>query len=266
MVEDLPLVSLWVDGSLSYIEQVCLLSALNFGHRVQLYTYEEVQNIPQGVEIKDANEILPRQQMIRYRTNGSYALGANIFRYELLRLGLGIWIDTDVYFLNKLEFNDDILFGWEDEKYINNAVLYIPSKSKLIKLLQDFINSNPIVAPWWEPDDRDSQWKLYLNGQHKKLEDLPWATIGPKAITYFAKLLGKASLAKPREVFYPIHWTKAKSLFDSEFCYKDFICENTLTIHTWNHLIVELKQKEPPKDSFIYDICNKYDVSMTLYQ
>jgi hypothetical protein len=259
---DTTLNTLWVDGSLGYIEQVCLTSALSVGHKVRLYTYEEVKNIPDGIEVQDANKILPKQHMIQYRKNSSYALGADIFRYELLRLGKGIWVDADVYFIKPIQFDCDVLFGWEDSKYINNAILYFAPNANILKQLQSFINSDPVVPPWWSKEDQEEQQILYLNGQHKTLENLPWATTGPKAITYFARLLDLDKFAKPPQVFYPVHWTKAERLFDPNFFYTSAISEDTLAIHIWNHLIEKLKRNTPPAGSFIYDICKKHNILM----
>ncbi len=139
---------LWVHGSLSYIEQVCLVSALSVGHKVRLYTYEEVKNVPKGIEVQDANSILPRKYMLKHKQKQNYALGSDIFRYELQSLGKGIWIDTDVYFLKPIQIDSDIIFGWEDEGLINGAVLYLAPNTKILQLIQKFFSSEPVIAPW----------------------------------------------------------------------------------------------------------------------
>jgi Alpha 1,4-glycosyltransferase conserved region len=251
---------LWVEGSLGYIEQVSLASAIAVGHKVRLYRYGAVTNVPKGVELEDANLILPRSKILQYRENSSYALGANLFRYELLRHGKGLWVDTDVYFLRPIELDSSVIFGWEDERYINNAILYFTPESEVLDLLDQLIKSEPIVPLWWTQEEQELQKNLYLNGQHRILEDLPWATIGPKAITYFAKKMGIDHLAKPCDVFYPIHWTSAKKLFDPNFDYKQLITENTLTVHMWNHLIKDLKSNSPQPGSFIYNVCVKHEI------
>jgi len=51
--------SLWIGGDLSFIEQVCLKSFSDHGHRTILYTYGGVSNCPAGVEQMDANLIFP---------------------------------------------------------------------------------------------------------------------------------------------------------------------------------------------------------------
>ena len=51
----LPIVaSLWIGGRLSFLEQVCLKSFVDHGHRTILYTYGAVAGVPDGVEVLDA--------------------------------------------------------------------------------------------------------------------------------------------------------------------------------------------------------------------
>ena len=50
--------SLWIGKELSVMEQMCLSSFVKNGHEVHLYTYDNVKNIPEGVQIKDGNDIL----------------------------------------------------------------------------------------------------------------------------------------------------------------------------------------------------------------
>src|SRR5436190_923323 len=109
--------ALWVEGRLGYIERACLSSAVQVGHHVVLYTYGGVDAVPEGITVLDASEILPPERMLRHKGNGSFALGSDIFRLELLKRDLGYWVDADVYFLKPLErCEDSYVFGWEDEK------------------------------------------------------------------------------------------------------------------------------------------------------
>ena len=41
--------ALWIGGSLSYLEQLCLKSFVDAGQHITLYTYEGVTNAPEGV-------------------------------------------------------------------------------------------------------------------------------------------------------------------------------------------------------------------------
>src|SRR5579872_6915884 len=92
---------LWVGDRLGYLEQLCLVSGLACGHAVRLFSYEpkNLRGVPTGIEVCDAAEVMPRERMITYTECGSYALGSNFWRYEMLGQGLGYWLDLDVLVL-----------------------------------------------------------------------------------------------------------------------------------------------------------------------
>ena len=50
--------SLWIGDSLSKSEQLCVKSFVDNGHEFHLYIYGDVKNIPEGVIVKDGNEIV----------------------------------------------------------------------------------------------------------------------------------------------------------------------------------------------------------------
>jgi hypothetical protein len=50
--------------SLSKMEQLCVKSFIDHNLEYHLYTYGEVKNIPEGVIVKDGNEILPASYQI----------------------------------------------------------------------------------------------------------------------------------------------------------------------------------------------------------
>ena len=68
--------SLWVGGELSKMEQLCAKSFVDNGHTYHLYTYGDVKNIPEGVIIKDGNEIVDKSEIFRYK-NGSFSAFSN---------------------------------------------------------------------------------------------------------------------------------------------------------------------------------------------
>ena len=89
--------TLWIGGSLSLMEQLCVASFIKNGHEFHLYTYGEVLNVPNGAVIKDANEIIPESEIFTY-CNGSYAGFADWFRWALLCKKGNIWV-VRLYFL-----------------------------------------------------------------------------------------------------------------------------------------------------------------------
>lgn len=255
--------TLWVGGKLSYIEQLCLKSGLDAGHDVRLYTYYGVENVPEGVEVRDGREILPEERLLKNRQSGSYALGSDLFRYQLMLKEKGYWIDTDIYVLKPMEFNSDYIFGFEDCNYINGAVLYIPKNSELLTSLINYIYSKPIIAPWWSRRKRSLQKMKSLFNIDRPLSELGWGIIGPKAITYFVKELKLDGFAKTKDVFYPVHYRDAHELFEpasNEVVLKQ-ITNETCTVHLWNEKIKELKQIPPKCGSYIHNVCNQHGIN-----
>ncbi len=88
--------SLWIGSALSTMERLSLTSFVAAGHNVHLYTYDDVAGVPEGVELRDANAILPRSRIFRYAEHDTVSGFSNFFRYKLLLERGGWWVDTDV--------------------------------------------------------------------------------------------------------------------------------------------------------------------------
>jgi len=58
--------SLWIGERLSWLEQLCLKSFADAGHHITLYSYDPIENVPDGVETADAGEILSGDPMLRH--------------------------------------------------------------------------------------------------------------------------------------------------------------------------------------------------------
>ena len=114
-----PIQSLWIKGRLSTMERLSIKSFLDNGHEFHLYTYEDVEGVPEGVQIKDARTILPESRIFTYQQDGfgkgSYSGFANLFRYQLLYDRGGWWVDCDVVCLRPFDFAEGsvIASGWE---------------------------------------------------------------------------------------------------------------------------------------------------------
>ena len=91
--------SLWIGEQLGYIEKLTLASALSVGHPITVYSYtpEKLRGVPNGVEVRDANQVAPYQALAHYFEGGSAALGTDFFRYAMQAKGLGYWVDLDLY-------------------------------------------------------------------------------------------------------------------------------------------------------------------------
>lgn len=110
---------LWIGPELSPIEQLSIKSFLKNGYQYDLYIYDSVGNIPTGVNIKDANEIVPKSEVFAYK-NSSFSAVSNIFRFKLLYTKKAIWVDLDIICTKFYDFNKDkYLFITEPDKTYN---------------------------------------------------------------------------------------------------------------------------------------------------
>ena len=57
--------AIWIGPGLGKLHIACLRSFLMRGHRVVLHVCEYLEDTPEGVELADANELLPRSRMFR---------------------------------------------------------------------------------------------------------------------------------------------------------------------------------------------------------
>ncbi len=106
---------LWIGGSLSPVELLCIRSYINHGHKFHLWTYSDVANIPKHKNItrKNAAEILEEGAVFSYEKGpfpGSYAGFSDIFRYKLLFEHGGWWVDMDTVCLRAFDFPEEYVF------------------------------------------------------------------------------------------------------------------------------------------------------------
>lgn len=140
---------LWIGGVLSKMEVLSLISFLQSGFICNLYTYKEVPNVPPGINVLDAREIIPEREIFLSSSPSgkSYAQFADIFRYKLLSDRGGWWFDLDVVAIKNIKkWNLDdreILFAstWEGGygECASNCVIY--SSTPANPIIQDLYSS-----------------------------------------------------------------------------------------------------------------------------
>ena len=100
-----PVQMLWVGGPLSVLERLALTSWLANGHEVHLYSYGKPANVPKGLRICDAREILPAQTDTQSSADGTAPVRfSDMFSFALLHKLGGIWADIGVVCLRPLDF------------------------------------------------------------------------------------------------------------------------------------------------------------------
>ena len=241
--------SLWIGDRLGRVERACLRSVLAHGYRGVLWCYARPEGVPEGVELRDAAEILPENAIIRHHS-GSVALFTNWFRWELQRRGLGIWADCDLYLLKPLGEVPDHLFGREAQDRIGTAILRLPPDSALLPPLLDIFRE--VSVPSWIPwrPRLAARWRLWRDGR-TGLAQMPWGTSGPRAFTHFVRACGLDRLARPQEVFYPVHWRQAGWIRDPAIGVEEATTDASCALHLWNELIKAYKDEPAPRGSFL---------------
>ena len=253
--------SLWVGQKLSYLERLCLASAKAVGHEFTLWSYdpEKLEGVPEGTDVRNAAEVMPKERLLCYSDSGSVALGANLWRIELQAKGLGCWVDMDIIFLRPLNFESDYIFGLEHEGWINNAVVYAPAGSNLVRDLQS-IPRTDLVPPWWGPRRKlEFLWRRFREGPIE-IQDYPWGTFSAGLLTYAIKENSLLSEAQGPEVLYPVRYKDALALYDAASHVERMVTENTRAVHMWNSRLSGFKEAPPPRGTYIDKMCRLYEV------
>lgn len=252
------IVSLWIGGELGTIERLSLRSFVVQGHPVALYSYGEVTGVPAGVELRDAAAVLPQSMAMALRyANGSFALFSNMFRMELQRQGLGLWVDADVVAMRELDIDGAFVVGRESDRFLNGAVLKLGSDSPV---LRDWLATaeSGRVPPWLPFHRAPKAWAKQAMGGRVHPSELPFGTFGPKSITALAARHGLTGKAQPEAVFYPLHPRDATRLYDPTLRLEDVVTPETRTIHLWNEKLGALKQTQPPEGSILDALLRLY--------
>ncbi|MEG0431502.1 MAG: glycosyltransferase [Anaerovoracaceae bacterium] len=245
--------ALWIGNRLSIISECCLKSFVMRGHKVFLHVYNKIENIPQGVVLQDANLIIPEKKIIKHKKTGSYALFSDIFRYTLLNRVDGVYTDCDVYCLKPIiRSKFDYLLGYEDDHYINGAVLALPKDSSVLHDLIKMCNKPNFIPPWYSNKAKIIQkFKSFFN-INSSVDNLPWGSIGPHAITYYMKKNKCLHYVSPIDIFYPVHYNCVNLFFDSELELLDVVSKRTLCIHLYNEMLRNRNLSNLDKNCLMY--------------
>ena len=169
--------SLWVGARLSKMEQTCIASFLHHGHGFRLYVYEDVQEVPDGTEIADADTILPRNMVFAYpkydsipEQEGSYAGFADFFRHKLLLDKGGWWVDMDLICVKPFDFPSEYVFS-SGEAYPHQRFLDRGERYRA--------NAGALKAPPGSPAFK------FTWGECQKTDTatIPWGKVGPTLLS-----------------------------------------------------------------------------------
>ena len=204
---------LWIGDRLTQFEYNSINSWLKNGFTYHLYTYYPVANIPIGVIVKDARDILPETEIFKY--NNALTPFSDYFRFKLLYERGNAWTDCDIYSINKFDTLEPYIFigertikqgAFKSNKPIKpiNSFIYVKNtKDKFIldmlegciKYKNEYLNK-PIEAICKNEG---------LNAMHWK-----------GGIKYFNKMIIKHNLEQyiqPYKFAFPIDWWNYQHIF-----------------------------------------------------
>lgn len=257
--------ALWMEGSLSFLEQLCLVSFRDAGHHTVLYHYGALQNVPEGIETRDAAEILPRGEELRHARTGSPALHSDLFRYHLLaREERMIWADTDAYCCKRFETETGHFYGWESETHVNGGVLGLPPDCDTLRELLAFTADPYAIPPWFAPAEQDRLRALKDAGTPVHAGDMPWGVWGPHALTHFLHKTGEIRHALPRHALYPFLFKDRGLMLKRGVPVEDYVKDDTFSIHFYGRRmrkrLVEAEGGVPKRWSLIGKLLVKHGV------
>ncbi len=212
---------LWVGRSLSVMEQMSISSFIKHGHEYHLYVYDDdIEGLPKGVSLKDADQILSRSRTPRQKEQISSGF-SDMFRYRLLLEKGGYWVDTDVVCLRPFDFEFEYVFGRnrtrDQSKPIASAVIKAPVGCELMEFCCDR--------------------SLELE---KDLDKLKWAEVGPRLLSEAVKNFGLTQYALPCKTFSPIDWWTWQDLISGKLVTRIktsvILRKGVYAVHLWNEI------------------------------
>lgn len=264
--------SLWVGPELSWMEQICLMSFVAKGHRTILYSYEDVKSVPDGVEMRDANEVMPSTNIIYHANTGSPAFHSDIFRLRMLDQTDFLWIDTDAYCVKPFEKTDSgFFFGWITDKrrILNTGVLKLPKNSQTLQSMLNLTKDEYPIPPWASEQRRHELKRLKEAGNGVHMSLMAWGVCGPEALHFFANENDEVEYAFEGHVLYPVPFSSTRS-FHRPHLKKgvmNAIKEDTLSVHLWGRRFRNIFSRSnglPLDGSYADDLCKHHNVDPSL--
>lgn len=256
-----PIHALWIGDRLSKLEQMCARSFVAHGHQFNLYTYSDLAGLPQGVNLRDARDILPESAV--YRSDGGRLSSfSNYFRWAVLQKHGGFYVDMDVVCLKPLKFESDIIFGYESEKVISCAMMSFPRAHTFVNAMYNACDDVNCFQPI---DTHKTVLKKIvrkaLYGKEKSRAKTRFSE--PGGPTYFTKYLryyGLIDHAMPEEFFYPIPLRDWETVFRPDPSAFEAI-KGAHTVHLWNNASGYTKtvDKDAPEPGSLFAaFCDQY--------
>ncbi len=256
-----PVASLWIGERLHYVNQLCLKSHLVMGHPVTLYCTDRVTNVPKGVEVRPAAEIMEIDRDIVAETSASFI--SNVFRYKMIARTGAIWIDCDAYCHRPFpEDQAHVYAGHGMRGALNCGVVGLPRAGRLIEALLDYYDNLPDYPAWWGGKLRKKMDKQPTSlPQAVRIFQTERTAFGPQAFTHFAEVTGEIDRAMGADALYPVPFQLNDVFYDPYAPVERHFTERTLSVHIYTNAARPWWRKNPPlSGSYIARMCEKLEI------
>jgi hypothetical protein len=206
-------VTFW-HGPLDRLRQTCLRSQVAAGHKVTVYSFEPLAQLPDGVGNAEAEAVLPHAFSEKLRPpepDGSWRdwttlQFSDFFRMRLMARNPGLWLDADVLLLKPVEIDETKpYFAWERPRQLGNSVLYLPAADPIVAAFENLMAQDELTPDWLALRHRLTFTLRKLRGRSNRLSDIRVAIYGPAALTALARRSGELHYALPAKSFYAVH-------------------------------------------------------------
>ena len=211
------IVTFW-HGPLDDLRRLCLRSQVAAGHKVTVYSFEPLAQLPEGVGNAEAEAILPHTFAERLRPTGPDGIWrdwttlqfSDFFRMRLMARNsagsAGLWLDADVLLLKTIEIDPTKpYFAWERPRQLGNSVLYLPSNDPIVAAFVSLMQQDELMPDWLSLRHRLTFMLHRLRGSSSRVSDVRLAIFGPAALTALARRAGELAYALPKKSFYAVH-------------------------------------------------------------
>ena len=150
------IVTFW-HGPLDGLRRLCLRSQVAAGHKVTVYSFDPIAQLPDGVGNAEAEAILPHTFAERLRPTGTDGVWrdrttlqfSDFFRMRLMAKGAGLWLDADVLLLKSIEIDSaKPYFAWEHPRQLGNSVLYLPPNDPIVAAFDALMAQDELTPDW----------------------------------------------------------------------------------------------------------------------
>ena len=219
------IVTFW-HGPLDALRLTCLRSQAAAGHKVTVYSFEPIAQLPDGVGNAEAEAILPHafsEKLRPPRPDGTWRdwtilQFSDFFRMRLMARSAGLWLDADVLLLKSVEIDPaKPYFAWERPRQLGNSALYLPSGDPIVAAFADLMEQDELTPDWLALRHRLTFMLRQLSGGSNRLSDIRVSIYGPASLTALARRAGELHYALPRKSFYAVHAEPKRFFERSDF-------------------------------------------------